>query len=94
MLEVCFDNRSVLPTGAIRLATVKAIWEKIGAGETVYWGSKAYKITVEPATGDYQASHHTNKDNQVLRVTCISNYFGSLLVEAEIEDCFVLGETS
>ena len=83
------------------LNNVEEIWKNIQAGRTVYWSSSAYRLTlceVRPVEGfneqtaAYQETHHTYKNNFVLRVTCTSNWFGSLLEPSEIEKCYTKEE--
>ena len=76
---------------------IKAVWEKIEAGETVYWANTGYKIYVENVPMDlpdyfvtkFQVAHHTFKDGKVLSVRCIENYFGGLIAESELSKLFV-----
>lgn len=49
------------------------------AGIKIYWANKSYGV------------HFV--ENQEIRVSCISNYFGSLLGKNEATACFSLGET-
>jgi hypothetical protein len=75
--------------------TVAEIWSALESGKTVHWASKAYKITIEsaregtPECREYWLKHHTYKNGNVLRATCTSNWFGSLLEESEVSRCFV-----
>ena len=70
------------------MRSIKDVWDNIMAGRTVYWGNEAYRITLIDAIGDYQANHCTSKNGLVLRVTCTSNWFGSLLEPAQLKDCY------
>jgi hypothetical protein len=81
-----------------QINTVKEAWAAIESGKTVYWNNEAYRLTlceVEGAhgfnveTAKYQKTHHSYKNNYVLRVTCTSNWFGSLLNENEVSQLFI-----
>lgn len=69
---------------------ITEIWDAIDKGSEVFWGNDSYHITVEDCYPDneYQKNHFTNRHGKVLRVTCISNYFGSLLTPDEIPNLF------
>lgn len=77
--------------------TIEQVWEAIDAGKTVYWGSDAYQLTIEeegeannPESMAAWRIHHgypvpfSARGTKALRVTCISNWFGSLLSETEL----------
>lgn len=76
--------------------TISEVWEAINQGKTVYWSNKAYKLTIEDNNAfpaEFVArmgwdKHFTMQDNKLLRVTCISNWFGSLLTENELSKLF------
>lgn len=69
------------------------VWAAIDAGKTVYWSNKAYALTVEDSMLQWRQDNgfevpFSNRDGKCLRVTRISNYFGSLLLEFEIKKLF------
>ena len=70
------------------MKTIKDVWQNLESGRVVYAGNKAYRLTMENARGEYQEKHFTYKNGYVLRVTCTSNWFGSLLNEKELSTLF------
>jgi hypothetical protein len=73
----------------MRFKSIKQVWQAIEQGKTVYWHNTGYALTIEPA------SKHTDsfsvKGEQCLRVTCLSNYFGSIIVPNDLKDLFIEG---
>ncbi len=76
--------------------TISEVWAAIDAGKTVYWASDAYALTIEHESDDMKAWRVRHgypipvsaRGDKVLRVTCISNYFGSLLDSSEISSLY------
>jgi hypothetical protein len=70
--------------------TINEVWNALDEGKTVYCSNESYKITIEPTipNNEFQLNHFTRRGDQVLRVTCIENYFGSLLSESELGKLF------
>ena len=74
--------------------TLNEVWGAIDLGKTIYWGNKSYKITVEDSNLDWRKENNlnvpfSNRDGKCLKITCISNYFGSLLNESELSSLFL-----
>lgn len=69
--------------------TIEQIWEALKQGKTVHWNNKAYKIYIEDSSREYQDKHFTNRNGKVLAARCIENYFGSLLTEECLGNCFI-----
>lgn len=67
--------------------TIDQVWDAIESGQEVFWSNESYHLTVEDAQ-DYNPDF-TKRNGKVLRVTCISNYFGSLLCENELSNLFI-----
>jgi hypothetical protein len=67
--------------------TFDDVWNALDAGQTVYWYNTSYKITIEPC--QKTTNRETERNGKVLRVTCVSNYFGSLLKECELSNLFI-----
>ena len=65
---------------------IKQVWNAIDQGETVYWHNELYKLTVEE--NHPTCPNFCKRGNKHLRVTCIVNYFGSVLEKSEIPDLF------
>ena len=75
------------------IKTVEQVWDLIDQGKTVYWNSEAYKVYVEynPQSSPYhnsEARRPVTKDESMLTVRCISNYFGSVLNLNELSQLF------
>jgi len=73
--------------------SLKQVWAAIDAGKTIYWTNKAYALTVEDSMLQWRQEQgfkvpFSNRDGKCLRVTCVSNYFGSLLLESDIKKLF------
>lgn len=69
--------------------TIEKIWKAIEQGKTVIWSSEAYEVHPVLSNGT-KYSKPSEKGKYALRVTCISNWFGSLLHEEEIKACKIL----
>lgn len=67
------------------------IIEALNQGQTVNWSNTSYKVHFVEIDKDneYQNSHFTRQGSQVLRVSHTTSYFGSLLSESELSNCFV-----
>lgn len=77
-----------------KLQNIEQIWTAIDAGQVVYWSSDAYELTIEETNIEWRQRlgfeiPFSNRDGKCLRVTCMSNYFGSLLNENEINSLYV-----
>lgn len=66
--------------------TIKDVWTAIDQGKEVFWGNTSYHITIEDAYPTYKGP--ALRGGKILRVTCISNYFGSALCESEVTSLF------
>lgn len=78
----------------MKFSNIDQVWEAIQQGKTVYWSSKAYALTVEPVNREWRQRcgfeiPFSARGESCLRVTCISNYFGSLLEPHELGKLFV-----
>lgn len=79
-----------------QIKSIEEAWSNLEAGRVVYCGNKSYRLTLEEVrrhgvnedTAKYQEAHHSYKNNYVLRVTCTSNWFGSLISESEVSQLF------
>lgn len=67
--------------------TLQDLWNDIEAGVKVYWSNESYQVLVQndPVSCKDMFSH---KDGKMLRVTCMSNWFGSRLDKNEITSCY------
>ena len=70
------------------------VWAAIDQGLTVYWSNDAYQLTIENAhSEEYRLrmgwdKTFSQRDDKALRVTCMSNYFGSFLGANEISSLY------
>lgn len=70
--------------------TIQDVWSAVDKGLPVYWSNDAYQLTIEDAKvgtsecREYWLNHFTFRDGKLLRVTCTSNWFGSLLNESDL----------
>lgn len=71
-----------------RFKTLAEIWAAIDAGRTVYWHSPTYQVLPEPDSVPHKHLY-SERDGIMLRVTCLSNWFGSRLEATEIGSCYV-----
>ncbi len=55
-------------------------------GEEVYWSSALYEVHFVDNVDTHNQYSRTN--DKLIRVSCVTNYFGSLLQESEINSCF------
>lgn len=74
--------------------TIDEVWSAIDAGKTVYWGSDAYQLTLEPVKRDWREKNgfkipFSTRGETCLRVTCMSNWFGSLLEPSELGKLYI-----
>lgn len=73
--------------------TIEQVWDAIDRGETVYWSNKSYALTIEDSELAWRKKQgfkipFSNRNGKCLRVTCTSNYFGSLLEPKELSNLF------
>lgn len=69
----------------MQFKTIEQVWNAIEQGQTVYWVNESYKLTIETALLE---NHFSNKNGKCLRVTYISNWFGSILDKSELPKLF------
>ena len=73
--------------------TLEQVWADIDSGKTIHCGSDAYAITIEPVATKWRLLHHvelpfSTRGEKCLRVTCTSNYFGSLLTPNDLGNLY------
>lgn len=79
-----------------RSLTVIQVWALMDKGIKVYCGSDAYQVVVETvhhneqsSAGMYQRNHFTHRNNQVLSVRCMSNWFGSIMHPTDLGNLYL-----
>lgn len=76
-----------------QFTTIEQVWQAIDKGLTVYWSNTAYKVYIEPnpKSSPYYNSinrQYSTRNEQLLSIRCISNYFGSIIHESELSQLF------
>jgi len=72
------------------------IWAALDKGLVVNYGNTSYKIYIEKvcttsgSTRDYQSVHFSVRNGELLSIRCISNYFGGLINESQLAECFIV----
>jgi hypothetical protein len=73
--------------------TINEVWDAVNAGKIVNWINGLYVVhAVEYDLGNNEWSSLSLRGNKALRVTCEQNYFGSLITEQCLTQCFIKGE--
>lgn len=65
-----------------KFKTIQDVQDAIDRGEKVYWSNKSYQVTEQVDVDGKKR----------LRVTCLSNWFGSYLEHRELADLFTDGD--
>jgi hypothetical protein len=69
--------------------TIQEIHEALESGKTVNWVNGLYELHYVNASEENEYAKPTFKNGKAIRVTCVTNYFGSLLREEEFHKCFI-----
>ncbi len=70
--------------------TIEQIWNAINDGLEVNWGHGGYYVhAIDYDRGLNESSSLSLRDGKALRVTCKSNYFGSLISECDLSKCYI-----
>ena len=77
-----------------KFKNIEEVWAAIDNGNVVYWHNESYKLTVEEANLKHRIElgwgpTFSQRGDEALRVTCISNWFGSFLCEKDLADLFL-----
>lgn len=80
-----------------KLNDINEVWKAIDQGKKVFWVSDAHQLTVEDSAIEWRERlgyeiPFSNRDGKCLRVTRMSNWFGSLLLSNEINSLYVKNE--
>jgi hypothetical protein len=71
-----------------KFKTVSQVWSAIDSGKKVYWIHKGYQVLVENDSYP-ELKLYSNRGKQMLRVTCLENWFGSRLDKTELSQLFI-----
>lgn len=79
-----------------QFTNIEQVWSAIDRGLIIYWSSDAYQLTIEDSMLDWRKRQgfnipFSNRDDKCLRVTCMSNWFGSLLTQDELSQLYTKG---
>ena len=69
--------------------TLQEIYSAIDSGKTVHWENSLYEVHPVDAEPDNKYAAVSYREGKALRITCTSNYFGSLITERCFEKCFI-----
>ena len=68
--------------------TINEIYAAIESGKRVFWENNDYEVLIENDTlNEYNKNSFRN--NQVLVIRYIPNFFGGLIHETDLKDCFI-----
>jgi hypothetical protein len=73
-----------------RYTNIKDLWSDLKNGKRVYWHHDGYQVIIEDAipNNKFQSEHFTFNNGKVLSVRYLKNWFGGLMGEDEIKDCY------
>jgi hypothetical protein len=69
--------------------TIEKIHEALESGKTVNWVNPLYELRYVNESEENEYTKPTLKNGKAIRITCVTNYFGSLLRESEFNKCFI-----
>jgi len=83
-MNVSFEN-SNKPVN--QFSSVEDVWSALDSGQKVFWSNSSYQVVIvkDPCSDKRLFS---NRGEDMLRVTCMSNWFGSRLEESELGSLF------
>lgn len=76
-----------------KFKNIDQVWEALDQGKIVYWKNESYQLTIEPVQREWRERQGfgipwTTRGESCLRVTCMSNWFGSLLETNELNSLY------
>lgn len=69
--------------------TIQQIHDALSNGKTVHWENSLYHLHYVDCKEDNEYGKLSYKEGKAIRVTCTSNYFGSLISESCLKKCFI-----
>lgn len=70
-----------------RCKTLSDIHKALDSNKEVFWGHSGYKVHYIPNRPELlQYSEH---DGKLIRISYVETYFGSLIQESEVTNCFI-----
>ena len=69
--------------------TINKIWQYIESDIDVYWSNNLYYIHKVKVNNINNSNKLSYKNGYALRITCKSNYFGSLITLNDLKDCYI-----
>ncbi len=71
-----------------KFKTIEQVWEAVEAGQVIYWVNKSYQVIAELDSVPHE-NLYSQKNGRMLRVTCMSNWFGSRITPNCLDSLFV-----
>ena len=69
--------------------TIEEIHRALSEGKTIHWVNKLYYLHYVSCESDNESAKLSYIDGKGIRVTCLSNYFGSLITEGCLSKCYI-----
>ena len=73
----------------MKYKTLDEVWTAINNGVKVFWMHEGYEVLVTPDPVPHK-DLYSHRNGNMLRVTYIQNWFGSRLVESELNNLYSL----
>ena len=70
----------------IHMQSLAEIQSRLQNNEKLYWSNALYEVHFVPNVDTH--NQYTRTNNNLIRVSCVTNYFGSLLDASEVLSCF------
>jgi len=69
--------------------TIQEIHTALENGKTVNWENSLYELKYVDCDENNPYGKVSFKNGKAIRITCVSNWFGSLMTENDIEKCYI-----
>ena len=70
--------------------TIQEIHTALEKGKTVNWENSLYELKYVDCDENNPYGKVSFKNGKSIRITCVSNWFGSLMTEKDIEKCYII----
>ena len=68
---------------------IEQIHQALEEGKVVNWQNSLYELEYVPCESENPSGKLSFKGGKAIRVTCTQNYFGSLITESCLENCYI-----
>ena len=68
--------------------SIKEIHTELENGKTVNWENSLYELKYVDCEESNPYGKFSFKNGKAIRITCISNWFGSLMTENDLKKCY------